>query len=301
MSSGRWVHRLRFFVADAWDEWRHSPGVNLLAVATLATSLFLAGLVMLVVDNIEDRTRRIRDDVRVEVYLQEGLEEAPRQALERELARLEGVQRVEYVDKAEAYRRYRSWAAETAQLIEELETNPLPSSFEVYLVPGDGARAQAASIADDVRRRPEVEEAVFNRRLVERLDALLDLVRIGGAALAAVVFVAVAFVMASVLRLAVHARRDEIEIMLLVGATPGFVRGPFLVAGLGQGLLSGVVALLLVEVARRAALGYARTRSLALVDLVAERSLALEPALILVGVGLLVSLTGSYFAVRRSV
>jgi cell division transport system permease protein len=135
---------------------------------------------------------------------------------------------------------------------------------------------------------------------VERLDALLDLVRVGGTALALVVFAAVVFVMASVLRLAVLARRDEIDIMLLVGATPGFIRGPFLVAGLCQGVFSGGLALLLLEAARRATAGYARSSSLALVDLVAARPLPLDLSVILIAVGLLVSLAGSYFAVRRS-
>ena len=63
------LHRLRYFASDAWDEWRHSPGVNLLALRTLVAALFLAGLVMLVMANVERRVRRLRDEVSVQVYL----------------------------------------------------------------------------------------------------------------------------------------------------------------------------------------------------------------------------------------
>jgi cell division transport system permease protein len=103
-----------------------------------------------------------------------------------------------------------------------------------------------------------------------------------------------------VLRLAVYARRNEIEIMLLVGATPAFVRGPFLAAGLGQGLIASGLALLLVEGVRRAALAYSSSGPIALLDLLAASPLGLNLSLLLLTVGLVVSFAGAWFAVRRS-
>jgi cell division transport system permease protein len=295
------LHRLQFFVIDAWDEWRHSPGVNLLAVATLASALFLAGLVSLVLGNVERRVEGLRNDVRVQIFLAEGVEEPARLRLERELEAIEGVARVDFVDKEQALDRYRDWAGDMARLAEELTANPLPASLEVYLTPGPAAEQVGAGIARRFNELDGVEEARFDRDWLNRLEALLDLARIGGSGLALLVFSAVIFVMASVLRLAVYARRNEIEIMLLVGATPAFVRGPFLVAGLGMGLGSSLLALLLVEGARRGALAYAGERALVLLDLIAARPMDVEQWGLLVAVGLLVSLTGSYFAVRRTV
>jgi cell division transport system permease protein len=145
-----------------------------------------------------------------------------------------------------------------------------------------------------------VEEARFDRAWVRRLEALLQLARIGGLGLAVVVFAAVVFVMASVLRLAVIARRNEIDIMLLVGATPAFVRGPFLVAGLGQGLVASGLALLLVEGARRAAHASADAGSRVLLEIVAASPLPPGACGLLVATGLAVSITGAWFAVRRT-
>jgi len=291
---------LRFFVTDAWDEWRHSPGVNLLAVATLGAALFLAGLVMLLIGNIQTNVVHLREDIRVDVYLDDAVPAVTRQALRSELQALDGVSRVDYIDKQQAHERYKTWANEMADLVGELEDNPLPASLEVFLSAGPRAEEIGSEIVVGFAGRQGVEEVRFDRDWLRRLESLLGLARIGGAALAVVIFAAVVFVMASVLRLAVLARRTEIEIMLLVGATPGFVRGPFLVAGLAQALLSSAGALLLIETARRAALAYAGGGSLALLDLVAARPLPLAPSLLLVFVGLLVSLAGSAFAVRQS-
>jgi cell division transport system permease protein len=301
MRPARLIHRLRYFVTDAWDEWRHSPGVNLLAVVTLASTLFLAGLVLLVLANLEHQLQRQRDNIQVQVFLADDVNPVSRSAVEREIGKMAGVVRVDYIDKAEAVRRYSDWAGQLVDLLDELETNPLPASLEVTLQPGPEAEAHGEAIVDALGGRPVIEEVRFDRDWLRKLESLLGLARIGGSGLAMIVFAAVVIVMASVLRLAVYARRDEIGIMLLVGATPSFVRGPFLVAGLGQGLLASVLAVLLVEGTRRGALAYAGAESIALVDLILERGLPLEWAGLMLLVGLAVSLVSAFFAVRASI
>jgi cell division transport system permease protein len=294
------MHRLRYCCADAWDEWRHNPGVNLLALATLAATLFLAGVVLLLLSNLDRQVAELRRDIRVLVFLRDDLAPAQRAGLERELRALPGVVQVEHVDKQEALRRYQQWAGELGDLVGELETNPLPASLEVALAPGPDAERVAATLASRLEGRGGIEEVRFNRDWLERLESLLELARLGGAGLALLVFGTVVVIIACVLRLAAHSRRDEIEIMLLVGAPPALVRGPFLVAGFVQGLLASLLALGLVELVRRSSLAYAGPGSRALLDIAAGRPLAVALALALLGTGLVVSLAGSYFAVRAS-
>jgi len=136
-----------------------------------------------------------------------------------------------------------------------------------------------------------------SRRVV--LVSLVPIALGHAAAIAVVVFAAVVFVMAGVLRLAVLARRDEIEIMLLVGANPGFVRGPFLVAGLAQGVVAAGLALGAVELARRAALGWAGSPLVPL-ELFAGRGLPPGYVLLVLATGVVVSVAAAFFAVRRS-
>jgi len=293
-------HKLRFFAGDAWEELRHSPGVNLLAVGTLIAVLFGAGLIALVLSNVETFVAELRDDVRIELYLQDDISEERRETLHRELSSIEGVTRVEHIDKQEALTRYQDWAGEMSMLIDGLESNPLPESLEVFLAPGLVAETVGSKIYVEFSDKEGVEQVRFDRELLGRIEALLNLARVGGSGLGLLILGAVVFVMASVLRLAVYARRDEIEIMLLVGATPSFVRGPFLVAGVAQGLISSFAALALVEAARRAALGYAGDGSLALFDLLLAHALPGRFVFALIVIGLAVSCIAAWFAVRDS-
>ena len=294
------LHRLRYFCSDAWDEWRHSLAINVMAMLTLVSALFVAGLMILIVSNIEERVETLRDDVRIEIYLQPGQEEAGRQALVPRLRRNGQVQRVEYVDQTEALRRYREWASDLAELADDLETNPLPASLEVYVEPGEGAAEAAAVIAASLKDDTHVESVRFNQDWRQRLEAILAMARIGGGTIVLLVFVAVVFVMGTVLRLAVFRRHDEIEIMKLVGATPGFIRGPYLVAGAVQGLVGAALALVLVETLRSTAVSSVSSGVAVLLDVVAAQPLSVTPTGLLLSLGLAVGVIGSYVSVRQS-
>ena len=264
-------------------------------------ALFLAGLVMLIIGNVDQRIQTLRGDVRVEVYLHEGHDPAVRRALVDDFNAFDGVARVEFVDKDEALERYREWAAGVADLVPELETNPLPASIEVYLETGQAGNDVATTVVAHARGAGIVEQVRFSEDWLRRLEAMLDVARAGGGGLIALVLAAVVFVMAAVLRLAVYARREEIAIMQLVGATTSFIRGPFLVAGAVHGVVASVVALLLVEGVRRGVVGWLGSDSTILLDLLTAHALASPLSVLLVVVGLLVSLTGSWFAVRQTV
>lgn len=295
----RLLAHLRYFVVDAIDEWRHSPGANLLATGTLAAVLFVAGVNVLLLANLSANVDRWKNDLRISVYLEDDAAPAAVGALRAKLAALPGVERVDAVDKDEALRRFRAAFPDLADIPADLDSNPLPASLEVVLTPGPASRGTADAVAATVRGDPAVETVRYDRTFLDRVDALLGVARWGGVGLGLVVFTAVAFVVAGVLRLTVYARRDEIEIMLLVGAAPWFVRGPFLVAGLAQGVGGGAIAVALVEVARRAGLAYAGPRAGDLLRLVAGHSLPLPLAGFMVLVGAVLGFASAWFAVRR--
>jgi cell division transport system permease protein len=290
-------HQLRYFVADAWDECKHSPAVNLLALSTLTAALFLAGLVLLVLTSVQARVDWLRADVPIVVYLEDDLAADELEALRADLESLDGVSRVDYVDKAEALRRYREFVSDAADLVGELESNPLPRSLEVLPGAVDGT-VLAEQVTVRLRDNAGVEQVSYDRDWVVELGQLMSVLRWGSLGLSLLVLLAVAFVIAAVLRLAVYARREEIEIMLLVGATPGFIRGPFLVAGLLHGLLASIVAVALVELARRSALLYDGPGSAVLIDLFASRPLGSGPTLLLLAAGIVLGLLGARLAVR---
>lgn len=291
---------LRYFVADAVDEWRHSPGPNLLATATLAAVLFVAGLNLLLLANLKAHVGRWKNDLRVSVYLVDGAAGADVEALAARVAAVRGVAKVERVGKDEALRRFKASFADLADVTSELPSNPLPASLEVLLESGPEARGAASEVGKAVAGAAVVEEVRYDQAFLDRIEAVLDVARWGGAGLGVVVLVAVAFVVSGVLRLTVYARRDEIDIMHLVGAPPMLVRGPFLVAGVGQGLAGGLLAIFLVEAVRRAAHAYLGSHPGELIELAAGRGLPAGSASFVVLVGASLGFVSAWFAVREA-
>lgn len=289
----------RYFVSDALDEWRHSPGPNVLAAATLSAVLFVAGLNLLLLSNLSARVGAWKSELRVSIYLADGAQAGDIEALREKVAATTGVERVVHVDKDEALRRFQRSFADLADVPSELGTNPLPASLEVELASGPRARDTAREIGAAVGESPAVEEVRYDQSFLDRVDGLLDIARWGGLALGAVVLAAVGIVVGGVLRLSVHARRDEIEIMHLVGAPPMLVRGPFLVAGLVQGLMGGGLAVFLVEAVRRVARRYAGDGSGAF-DVLAGNPLPLGPACLIAGIGASLGVVAAWFAVREA-
>jgi cell division transport system permease protein len=292
------IAHLRYFISDASDEWRHAPGPNLLATATLAAVLFVAAVNLLALANVSAQVGKWKKDLRVSVYLADDADAVKTEELHARLTTIAGVARVETIDKDEALRRFRASFPELSDVPEGLGANPLPASLEVILEPGPGSRAAAEAITQAARSSPAVEEVRFDQAFLDRLDAILGVARLGGGALGIVVLAAVGLVVAGVLRLTVHARRDEIEIMRLVGASPLFVRGPFLVAGLVQGWLGGLLALFAAEAVRRAAVTYAGGGGLT--ELLVGRPLPLAPSLAIVTIGATVGIASAWFAVREA-
>jgi cell division transport system permease protein len=262
--------------------------------------MFVAGGNLLVLANLKAHVGRWKNDLRVSVYLVDGARAADVNAVYAKLAALSGVSRVERVDKDEALRRFRASFAELADVTSALGTNPLPASLEVVLDSGPQARDTAQAVGAAVAGSAVVEEIRYDQAFLDRIDALLDLARWGGASVGLVVLSAVAFVVSGVLRLTVYARRDEIDIMHLVGAPPMLVRGPFLVAGVAQGLAGALLALFLVEASRRAARGHAGTIPGGLLDLAAESSLPFGPSMVIVFVGAALGFVSAWFAVREA-
>ena len=291
--------RLGYYFRDAWESVRFSPAVTLLAFGTLLVVLLVSGAVLLLMSNIGARLETARSEVRVDIYLDETITDAEREAIRKSLETAEGAARVDYIDKDRALARFEEWFGSTVDLGDSLQENPLPASFQVFLDPDRAAGGAAAGLASGVGSMAGVEEVRYDRAWLERVDALLTLVRAGGTLVGLAVLIVVIFVVASVLRLAVFARRDEIEIMLLVGATPGFVRGPFLVAGLAMGLFSGGAALVLVELIRRLVLSNTGEQGAVLVSMLAGNPLGPGPSTQLLVTGVLVSLLASFVAVRQ--
>jgi cell division transport system permease protein len=290
---GRAVRPL-YHLARALDGLARRPAVALVATATLFVALFVTGLFAATLGGLSRLAAAWGGEVQMSVYLAPGSDlQAARAAAE---AIAPGVP-TETVTPAAALERLRGSFGEDASVLDGVADAVLPPSVELSLpsLPLREARALAARL----RAIPGAQAVDYGSLWLERLEGLLDRLRLVGLVLLAALCLATAVLVSNTLRLAVYARKDEIDIMKLVGATDGFVQAPFLLEGLLQGVVGGGLAALAL-LALHAALA---PRLAAVVALAARlgRPDFLPDLLLgaLVGGGAALGLLASHLAVRR--
>ena len=193
------------------------------------------------------------------MYLRDDATQAQVQAVQNEIAASGLAVSQEQVSKEQAAERFRREFPDLAALTARLERNPFPASLEIRLRPDlRSAEDAVAAFAEKVSAAPGVSDVRYDRRWLSRLNAVIRFVRIIGIVIVTLLAVAAALTVANVVRLAAHARRDEIEIMQLVGAPFTYVRGPLVLEGViqgGAGALVAIVALAVLFSAARARYG----------------------------------------------
>lgn len=238
--------QLRHFVRSAWLGLRSGPLPAALAVVTIGVSLFLAGLFALLLSNMSGLLERFGREVRLTAYVDAGLGAEAERALLARVSRTKGVERAEWISPDQALERFRSRLGGDPALLEGLEENPLPASIEVELDAAHRDSDGLARVRGALAALPGVGEVSHGHAWVAGYARTISLLRRAALALGAVLGVAALVIVTNTMRLAIYARRDEIEILMLVGATRTFVGIPFLLEGMVQGAAGGLVALALL-------------------------------------------------------
>ena len=226
-----------------------SPVTSAVAAGTIALCLLLAGAFALLLVNMERVLSHFGEEVRISAYLSDALSSDEQAALAGRVQQLPGVESVASVSKQAALERFRASPFGRASLLDGLDENPLPASIEIVLVPeqrsGAGVDALVARLAD----LPGIEELGYGHEWVEGYARAVRLVRGIALSLGVVLALATLLIVSNTIRLAVYSRRDEIEILALVGGGRVFVATPFLLEGLLEGAAGGALALALLALA----------------------------------------------------
>jgi cell division transport system permease protein len=234
---------LRYSCEEAAASLWRGRQAGMLSTGTIALALFVLGGFLLVTTNLERLGAEWSNAAELSVYLKDDVTEADRQAVEAELAPGDLVTAHEYVSKPDALARFKQTFGDLGTTIDALGENPLPASYEVRLRSGPAASAGAERLGAKVRQMAGVADVRYDRQWLDRLLAAIVVIRDVGWALGSLLTIAAALTVANVVRLALHARRDEMEIMQLVGAPQAYLRGPFVMEGVLQGGIGALVAL----------------------------------------------------------
>ena len=288
--------RLGYFVGETVTNLRRNLLMTIAAISTVAISLLLLGGVQilgLVVNNV---TSTIESKVEINAYLFNNATPNEISDLERDLSVMPEVAGVDHISQEEAYEIFKERYKDQPELYEQLPRDALPASLRIRLNDADDTEEVAARIEG----APGVEDVSFGGDVIRRLLRVNALLRSIALIMSIVLMIAAAALIANTIRLAIYARREEIGIMKLVGATNWFIRIPFILEGIFAALVGAIVSGAIVL-----------TLNSVLFERIGENVIFLGPIfqfstaemggvlLLLVGVGCLVGIIGSTMALRR--
>ncbi|HXO17579.1 MAG TPA: permease-like cell division protein FtsX [Candidatus Dormibacteraeota bacterium] len=289
MDSGK----VKFFLGEVSRNFTRNTGMQMTAIGTVAITIVLLGLFLFARGALTDLGAKLLDQIEVSAYLRSDVTDAQTAAIARFLAQDPFVASSQFVPKKAGLAELRSrtkGAIDTALLTE----NPLPDKFRIKARTPDDVDAVAAS----VRRLSGVDNVVYGQKIVQRLLQLGAVLRRVGIGVIVVFFAVAGIIISNTIRLTVYARRREIAIMQLVGATSTYIRLPFICEGLLDGVIGAGVAVALLAIAR-AALWPRLLEALPWAQLTVVPVDAGLLAAQLIGVGAAIGVLGSWFSVGR--
>lgn len=280
--------------------WR-SRGSATFAVLAITLAMLVLGSLLLVTSNVERLLARWTTAAEFSVYLHDDATSEQRGAIEVAIDQSGVAAAREYVSKTDALTRFRREFVDLATLTDGFDDNPFPASVEVRVVPAAERDGRAGDAVTRLLRMPGVADVRYDREWLARLAGGLNAVRGAGIALVMLMGVAAAVTVASVVRLGLHGRRDELEVMQLVGSPLSFIRGPFVAEGIIQGGAGALLALLLLWLGFQSAIAWWGSDLSTILDGTTVAFLAPGFCALVVAGGMAVGAIGGFAASRHAV
>jgi cell division transport system permease protein len=240
------VSRFAFFLGEAYRALRRNAAPSLAAIVTIAVTVLLIGVLVPVLDASGSKTDDVRDQLELKVFLFDDAGNGEITSLQDRIGAIPHVADVEYVSPAAALKILED-KLQDKSLLDQLNTNPLPPAFNVKLDSPDNLESvQTALSPPDSSGKPQPISAAIDDIVTglqtEQIREVTSAVKILLAVIAVLLAVASLFLVGNTIRLSIYARRREVEVMQLVGATDWFIRWPFVIEGLVVGLFGALIA-----------------------------------------------------------
>ena len=289
-----------YALREAWASlWRSGRSAAFAVVAITLAALVL-GSVLLITFNVDRLLAQWAAASEFSVFLRDDATSEQRGAIEAALDDSGVVSAREYVSKAQALSRFRTQFADLASLTSDLDDNPFPASLEIRVTPEAEQAGRADAVVERVAGMPGVADVRYDREWLSRVAGGMRTLRGAGFALALLMAIAAAATVAAVVRLGLHGRREEIEIMTLVGAPGAFIRGPFIAEGLLQGGLGALIAVALLWGGFLVARSWWGAALAPLLDGAAVEFLPVRLVAVLVAGGMIIGAAGGFAASRHA-
>lgn len=229
-----------FAVETALKSLWHEKWINLLTILSISIGLLIVSTFATITKNLDLVLKRWSKDFGMVVYLKDGLNSDAEAMLKDYFLHDADITDVKYISKDQALQELRLVLGKQSAVLEEFDTNPLPSSFELTLKREMLEPAKVQRKAADIRNLSGVIEVQYGEKWLSSLATLTNIMKVSVAFLGGAVYIAIGFITYSTIKIFFYRRKDEIETLKLLGATRTFIRMPFVLEGLFIGILAGI-------------------------------------------------------------
>ncbi len=295
---GIWLHQHRQTLIDSLYRLRAAPLASSMTVTVIAISLALPTLLYILSANLRLLVGNWEQTAAISLFLDFQVEDQQAQALASQLRGWPEIARVELITREQALAEFRDLGG-FEEALDRIQENPLPIVLVIYPQPDRSDSAQLEALQSRLLELPEADFTRMDTLWLQRLEAIIALMQVIALLIGVLLGIGVLLIVGNTIRLEILNRHIEIEVMALVGATPGFIRRPFLYTGAWYGLLGSLLAWILVGIALLILQVYVSELASLYHTAFKLSGLGLGEIGILIGTSILLGLIGSWLAVDR--
>jgi cell division transport system permease protein len=279
--------RVFFFLKEGIVGLKRARLSAIIAITSLCVALTLIGIFSVAALNLKDTLFQFYREIEIEAFLDPDLSPNQINQLQQQIQAFPEISRVSYISREQALQEFQKVFGENLQAV--LKENPLPASFRIVLDPDYSQPQFVEKVASRLNQVNGIQDVLYQKELIQFLHKYLKLgISIGGI-IAISLLIIITVLVFNTIRLTIHARRNIIQIMKLVGATNQFIKGPFIYEGILQGLIGGLLSVILLWTIHYA------VKYFMFAELVMENYIYGG----LVVLGILLGLIGSYLSVNK--
>jgi cell division transport system permease protein len=234
---------LLFFMKRALQDIRSNRFLHMVTIITIALSILIVSAFGLFFTNVNDIISSWKEGIRIMAYLNRDIEKIQIPELKNQLLAFPEISAIRFISKDNALKRLKKQMKRQASLFENLKENPLPDVFEIRMNASTRDWEKVEILAAQIEQLPLIEGVEYGQKWLGRAIGIFNLFKFTGTVMCFVFFMASVFIVANTIRLLFYSRHEEFEIMRLVGATDGFIKGPFYIEGMIQGIFGGLIGI----------------------------------------------------------
>lgn len=291
------IRTFGYYAREALKSLHRNNWMVLASVGTVAVSLIIVGMSLITVMNTDYLAFRLESNVEIIGFLKTNVTEDEARDLKKQIGAIPGVAKAQFVTKDQAMVEFRKELGDQQNMIDALGgNNPLPHLYKITTI----SPQDVGKVATKLQALSEMDKVDYGKGVVEKLFAITKWVRMVGMSVIVLLGLAAVFLIATTIRLTVFARRKEIQIMKILGATNWFIRWPFLMEGMVIGFTGALLAVLIVDLSYMALTDYLKKElNFNILGLQTDPQLMMILGASMLGVGMLIGILGSGISIRK--